>query len=400
MMTPTTPITLSAEQERARSAVAEWLKSRDKPYFILHGFGGTGKSTVASALASSHSGPVYYLAYTGCAAQILRKRGLPCETIHSKIYLPAADIAEEAKKLEGELSLLDPEDEKSERRSRGIRKRLEELYAPDFVLRPTSPFQSTGLIVLDECSFVAEREARDLLSFKLPILVLGDPGQLPPVEGKGFFNGKPDFLLTEIHRQALDSPIIRLAALAREGKPLKIGKYGDSEIIRGRDLTNEHLLEANQVIVGRNATRISMNERVRELRGFSGVFPKANERLMCLRNNKQRGIFNGEIFNAVADTEFSEKYAQIDFDSHGVLNVHKECFTDPDVLKSWNYDKRKKAEEFTYAWVTTCHKFQGNQAENVVFVPDLFTWASAWEDRKKFLYTGISRAEKKIVIAI
>lgn len=393
-------VTLSAEQERAAAAVSAWLSSRDKPYFILHGYGGSGKSTVAAKLVENWKGPVYYLAFTGAAAQILRKRGLPASTLHSQIYLPTAERELEAKQLEQELAALDPEDEKFERKSRGIRKRLEELYSPDFVLRPTSPFQSNSLIVLDECSFVAEREALDLLSFKLPILVLGDPGQLPPVEGKGFFNGKPDFFLSEIHRQALDSPIIQLATLAREGKPWKIGKYGNCEIIRARDLTDEQILSVEQVIVGKNATRLAMNARIRNLRGFDGIYPKAGERLMCLRNNKQRGIFNGEIFTTVSDTNFSEKFACVDLDSHGIVNVHKECFMEPELLKSWSYEKRKKAEEFTYAWAVTCHKFQGNQAESVLFIPDMFTWASAWEDRKRFCYTGASRAEKRLIIAI
>ena len=73
---------------------------------------------------------------------------------------------------------------------------------------------------------VGEDMARDLMSFKKPILVLGDPGQLPPIKGEGAFtNVAPDIMLTEIHRQAAESAIIRLATMAREGQPIGFGSY-------------------------------------------------------------------------------------------------------------------------------------------------------------------------------
>ena len=186
-----TEITLSPEQSHAADAVGAWLKTRDKPYFILHGPAGSGKSTIALFLSQLHNGPTYFMVYTGKGAEVLRRKGMPATTVHQRIYLPTVERHSEAQDLEQEL--LTCEDEKRERR---IRKRLEELYQPDFVLRPISPFASNGLIVLDECSMMAKRESEDLLSFGLPVLVLGDPGQLSPIEGTGYFNGRPDFLLT------------------------------------------------------------------------------------------------------------------------------------------------------------------------------------------------------------
>jgi ATP-dependent exoDNAse (exonuclease V) alpha subunit len=68
------------------------------------------------------------------------------------------------------------------------------------------------LAIIDEVSMVNEEMANDLMSFDVPILVVGDPGQLPPIEGAGYFtNREPDIFLREIHRQAADNPIIRLA---------------------------------------------------------------------------------------------------------------------------------------------------------------------------------------------
>jgi exodeoxyribonuclease-5 len=60
---------------------------------------------------------------------------------------------------------------------------------------------------------------RDLESFKVPIVCLGDLAQLPPVGGSAYFTDRaPDFELTEIHRQESDSPIITMATAIRLGE--------------------------------------------------------------------------------------------------------------------------------------------------------------------------------------
>src|SRR5690606_10771529 len=97
--------------------------------------------------------------------------------------------------------------------------------SPTFSLNRQSPVAKAKLVVIDECSMVDEELGRDLMTFGTPILVLGDPGQLPPISGGGFFTDhEPDYLLTEIHRQARDNPIIRLALDVREGRE---PPYGD-----------------------------------------------------------------------------------------------------------------------------------------------------------------------------
>ena len=91
-------------------------------------------------------------------------------------------------------------------------------------------------VVLDEVSMVDEDMARDLMSFKKPILVLGDPGQLPPIRGEGAFTrDAPDVMLTEIHRQAEESAIIRLATMARQGDAIGFGQY-DAHVAKMRKM--------------------------------------------------------------------------------------------------------------------------------------------------------------------
>ena len=160
-------ITLSTEQSLALDAIGEWLQNRSKPFFVLHGPAGTGKTVLARYIADLHNGPVYNMAYTGKAVQVMRSKGMPAKTIHGSIYLPTAERQEEAQELESELVQLAAKESRTqadEKREHKIRKRLEELYQPDFVLRPVSPFERNGLIICDEVSMVSAREANDLLS--------------------------------------------------------------------------------------------------------------------------------------------------------------------------------------------------------------------------------------------
>ena len=107
-----------------------------------------------------------------------------------------------------------------------MRQALAQMKKPRFALNPQSDAADARLIVLDEVSMVGEEMARDLMSFGKPILVLGDPGQLPPIKGEGAFTrDAPDVMLTEIHRQAAESAIIRLATMARQGEPIGFGEY-------------------------------------------------------------------------------------------------------------------------------------------------------------------------------
>ncbi|MBK9080549.1 MAG: AAA family ATPase, partial [Rhizobiales bacterium] len=175
----------SPQQEDALARVGAWLAAGEPQVFRLFGYAGTGKTTLARHVADQADGEALFAAFTGKAALVMRSKGCRnAQTIHSLIYRPA--------------------DTESE--------------TPTFTLNHESAAARAELIVIDECSMVDEELGRDLLSFGKPVLVLGDPGQLPPVKGGGFFtDAEPDAMLTEVHRQASDDPIIRLSMIAREG---------------------------------------------------------------------------------------------------------------------------------------------------------------------------------------
>src|SRR5262249_20405330 len=168
---------------------------------------------------------------------------------------------------------------------------------PSFDLWQDAPASKAKLIVIDECSMVDAELARDLMSFGVPLLVLGDPAQLPPIQGGGFFTGaQPDAMLTEVHRQAQDDPIVRLSMEIRAGRALLPGRYGATGVVERSELDPERVLKADQVLVGRNVTRRAYNARLRVRRGFADALPLAGDKLVCLRNNRRKGLFNGSLW--------------------------------------------------------------------------------------------------------
>ncbi len=161
----------------------------------------------------------------------------------------------------------------------------------------TAWLTKSSLVIIDECSMVDQELGRDLLSFGKPVLVLGDPAQLPPVKGGGFFTeGPPDVMLTEVHRQAADNPIIKMSMLVREGRKLSLGPYGESLVVERRDIDSGTVTAADQLLVGLNRTRHAYNKRMRELFGHADVFPQVGDKLVCLKNNRTKGLLNGGIW--------------------------------------------------------------------------------------------------------
>src|SRR5690606_6128588 len=168
--------------------------------------------------------------------------------------------------------------------------------------------------------------------------------------GTPFFKGPPDILLTEIHRQAKDNPIIWMSKEVREGRPLRPGQYGSSRVIPYGRLPREELrdmvLSTDQLLVGRNATRISSNMRARELLGRTNALPQAGDKLVCLRNNHEIGLLNGQIWRCRTDGVFDGEYVMLDIveEEDGAkveVSAHPHYFhgTKPE------YWERKDAEE-------------------------------------------------------
>ncbi len=363
-------LSFSPQQEQAIRAVKAWLADPNrKPFFYLAGYAGTGKTTLAKLLAAD-AGKVVFAAFTGKAALVLGGKGCsPSSTIHSLIYQPKEDAS-------------------------GI---------VHFVLDLEGPASEADLIVVDEVSMVGPDLGKDLLKFGKPVLVLGDPAQLPPVGDEvGFFTkNTPDFMLTDIHRQAADNPIIRMSMIVREGGKLPYGEYGDSLVIRRDQLGRNMVLGADQVLCGTNKTRRSKNAQIRQLLGREGWFTEG-ERVVGLKNNKEKGFLNGSMWT-VQEVDFSDteesQLVLFPLDA-GMAKTPVEVRTS----HLWIEGREKElppseAREYDpvdYGYVLSVHKSQGSQWNSVVVLDESFVFK---QDAARHLYTAITRAAERVIVA-
>src|SRR5690606_19871980 len=323
-------------------------------------------------------GDVLFAAFTGKAAQVLRSRGARnAKTIHSLIYRPR-----------GEEEVSDEETGKTS-------------ISPMFSINRQSPVAKAALVVVDECSMVDEALGKDLMSFGTPILVLGDPGQLPPVSGGGYFtNQEPDYLLTDIHRQARDNPIIQLAMQVREGRDIAYGDYGAARVIGRGEVDQSLVLDADQVLVGTNRTRRRYNQRLRELKGFTADYPQSGDKLVCLRNDPAKGLLNGSLWKVMTSSKETVKpginlLVTPEDDDRGVAKIKllKAQFEDPDSEIPWQ--TKKRYDDFDYGYALTVHKAQGSQWDEVVLFDESFAFR---DTRERWLYTAITRAAERLTI--
>ena len=399
----------SPQQQGALDAVKQWmeLEAGDDQVFYLAGYAGTGKSTLARHFAEGVEGYVMFGAYTGKAALVMRRMGcVDATTVHRMIYVPRERSTARFSRMKKDMLLLEEAEQVDEVALRKLRYALSvELMKAkgiDFDLRDDEDLEihHAALVVVDEVSMVGEQMGGDLLSFGRPILVLGDPAQLPPVKGGGYFTARePDVMLTEIHRQAEGSPVIDLATAVREGRRPGYGIYGESAILQKGVLGIQDVLEFDQVLVGRNVTRKALNARIREEMGRTSHLPMAGDRLVCLRNNHDLGLLNGAIWDATSDAVVVDDDTVLlevkDPDNGQELAVlaHRHYFEDrEDDLVGWI---TREAECFDFGYVLTVHKSQGSQWDRVLVLDESRVFRG---DAKRWLYTGITRAAEAVTV--
>lgn len=401
-------------QDEALLKAKRWLQNRDQQVFHFFGYAGTGKTTLAKYLAEGIDGTVLFGAYTGKAAHVLKTKGCDnASTIHSMIYHSRDKSRTRLKQLEADLveligrltaSQVDDisNNPKVKELNRQIKEESDNADQPFFVKNPDSVVQEADLVIIDECSMVDERMGQDLLSFGTPVLVLGDPAQLPPVGGAGFFteNVTPDVMLTEIHRQANESPILRMATKVRNQESIQVGDWGeDCHVLpEGTKLDPERILSFDQLLVGRNRTRHASNAKIRKLKEIEDAYPVIEDRLVCLRNNGELGLLNGQIFNVsdvtgVMDNKVFMSIVPEDGIASVEVAAHEHHFLGKGDELKW-YEKRE-AEEFDFGYALTVHKSQGSQWGSVAVFDESPCFK---KDRHRWLYTAITRAADSVTV--
>jgi len=383
-------ITLSTEQQHILDAILEWYKKdREAMQFVtLGGFAGTGKTTLIAVLRRELERlypniKVGFAAYTGKAARVLENKIREEQvkfkqdsvgTIHSLIYTPMVNDREEI-----------------------VGWKTKEEIEPD-------------LIIIDEASMVDGMIWNHLCSYKKPMIVVGDHGQLPPIAGSFNLMQKPILTLETIHRQAAENPIIALSIAVRETGEIEAKKYSshvrkyqrDDELIG--EAMNELLNNFNKntlILCGYNTTRKRLNAAIRNNLGFESPEPSSGDRVICLRNNHKKRIYNGQLGTIISIRRANPQWytAEIAMDGdekHFEGQISVEQFT-ADSAMNFTNDRKKTIDGdlFDFGYALTVHKAQGSQAKRVILFEERFKQMSD-DEWKRWLYTAVTRAEEEL----
>jgi exodeoxyribonuclease-5 len=375
-------ITLSPSQKKLIKDLVVWYNN-PTPFITLGGYAGTGKTTVIAIfskfLKDKLNIKIAFSSYTGKATRVLEAKLKThsvlsptdtISTIHSLIYEP---------KIHKNGTIFSWEKKK---------------------------FLNCDLIIVDEASMVNKKIWNDLLSFKIPIIAIGDHGQLPPIQGGFDLLRTPHLKLEEIHRQAKNNPIIKLSMLLRDHKEIPVGVYSKNvkKISRTNPDIYEELeqifdsnLENTLILCGYNSTRISINKEIR--RRFDRYSaPEAGDKVICLKNNHIKNISNGMLGKIIKieehDLDTFQATIEMDNQTHFVGLISKQTFNS---LQKIPFHTDTTIDYFDFGYALTTHKAQGSQASRVVVFEERL---KGMDDDSWFrwLYTAITRAEKELII--
>ncbi len=372
---------------------------------VISGAAGTGKTSLLKFLGEQWAG-TFVLTPTGKAAvRVKEATGLNAMTIHKWLYAPFED------QQTGEV-------------------KFGRLAKGDIKLPPNS------VLLVDEASMITEDVWDDLhdmaLVLGLNIVLIGDGHQLPPVETgpdrPGFSVFSPGFKyvtdrvdLTEVLRQALESPIIRTATAIRLGANLEdvLGEWAN----HGEALDDQALAtwaEKGAIIVGSNKTRQELNLRLRQLLGRPRDTVEVGEPLLVLKNNYKADVFNGEVFEigsierrgaTVCFDRYKNLSIEVSFDqvittdAHQFLTGYEQIFARlPDGFNGKALDQGGRRVvypelvpyvEANLGYALTCHKSQGSEWGSALVVLERYLGSlrTANDQTRRWAYTAVTRAK-------
>lgn len=389
---------LTTKQEQGLKIAVERHKNGEK-YTVISGYAGTGKSTLVRFIISAldvDEGRVCYTAFTGKAAEVLRKKGNKnVSTLHRLLY------------------------ESIPREAGGFFRRI----------KPSIPYD---IIIVDECSMAPKELIDILLKHKVYIIFLGDPFQLPPIdkENDNHLLDNPHIFLDEIMRQAQESEIIRLTMKIRNQEPLSFESNDTVKILHHKELTQGMYSWADQILTGTNATRAKINTEMRAMLG-KGAEPEAGDKVICTRNYWEDcsicgdPLINGSIGYLVKPHKskiylpwflrkekeyFDVIKTEIEMpdtgDIYPLLNIDYNMLQKEIKSADWRLEyklgKMKKQygdllpKDFLYAYAITVHKAQGSEWDKVLVYEENFPFNRT--EHARWLYTAATRAADKLVI--
>lgn len=392
---------LTVKQQEGLKVILQRYLAGEK-YSVVAGYAGSGKSTLIRFLVEALSQygidpdlDIGYACYCGKAVQVLVDKGNKnAVTLHKLLY--------------------------------------DAVPTPDgkFFFKPKALGSiEYKIIIVDEISMVSQKFIDLLLIHPVHVIFMGDPGQLGSIKDQGnTLLERPHVFLDEIHRQAAESGIIQLSMLIREGKSFNNFKSDDAIVIPKRELVTGMLTWADQIICATNATRVSINSQVRQLKGYTKPIEEG-ESLICLTNewdmisNRGNALTNGTIgtiTNMFETWQEYPKYMQVKDNKVPIIGGHfisntnddfgdifadKQCIITGtpylDGKQKYKIGKVKKYQgtipyEFTYSYAATCWKFQGSSAPKVLGIEENFPYDK--DEHRRYLYTMVTRAEDKVIL--
>lgn len=380
---------LTNGQETAYSLVMDWYKNKTSPVFRLGGPAGSGKSWLIRLFAEAigHE-KCLLMTPTGKASNNLIKSGLDSHTIHSQIYKVNRNSDEggediEVNSVESLVEFLNRDNGDYDTESAG------------FVLKDKHSFDHVSVFIIDEGSMVGGKLLEDLMSFGVPILLVGDPNQLPPVQDTSVFT-KCDYYLDEIVRQAQGSPIIWLSQQILQGN-IATGCFGTSQV-RMAGPTDDELRFANQVLTDTNLSRTDLNARMRPLfldgRSLMSIFSQG-DKIICRTNTN---LFSSEGFcltngaqGTIKKIKHIVKKGQIIDLVMSTADLGEFSFVGTNVPQKFPATVRPPKIEYGYA--LTVHLSQGSEWDNVIF-------RATRRVSKSSLYTAVTRAKQSVLVTL
>ena len=388
---------LTNKQEEGLKTALERYKNGEK-YTTISGYAGTGKSTLVKFIISAldvEESKVAYAAYTGKAAEVLRKKGNPnAMTLHRLLYD----------------SIPRP--------------------AGGFYRKPKTKLEYT-IVVVDEVSMVPKSMIDLLLAHKVYVIFLGDPFQLPQIDKKEAHTllDKPHIFLDEVMRQAAESEIIQTTMKIRNYENIDFNKGKEVIVIPKKELVTGHLTWADIIICATNETRYNINKQKRELLGFHGEL-QSGEKIIIKRNywdccdEDGNALVNGTIGtvqnpfesfiripNYIKNNRRNIPLICCDFTPDGGstlsnLDIDKDFLLTEQPCVDWrvSYQLGKLKSKIgdilpkqgTYGYALTGHSAQGSEWSKVLVIEESFPFDKT--EHARWLYTSCTRASEKLVL--
>lgn len=292
--------------------------------------------------------------------------------------------------------------------------RLLECKPPEgYQKNEENPLEGDVLIV-DECSMIDIVLMNSLLKaipLGMRLILVGDIDQLPSVGAGNVLRDimdsgtVPVIRLTRIFRQALSSRIITNAHRINQGQMPDLSNGADTDFfftskadpeeaaaevvnLVKTKLSRYYAVSPSQIqvltpmqrgVVGAAKLNLMLQEALNpqgDQLFRSGYAYRVNDKVMQIRNNYEKEVFNGDI-GLIVSVDMQNRALSVDFDGRIVSYESTEL------------------DELVHAYATTIHKAQGSEYP-IVVMPVLMNHFVMLQ--RNLIYTGITRAKKVLVI--